>query len=151
MTISEIYSQKWLQSQDPTRDEKLIADAWKEEMDLNHEWWENIDVVEEPEVYKRQRLLAEQQRKGYITDKFFEPCIGEMFIEFSYENKVSNLVYIEDTKDKNVGIVIKSRIEAYKEQDKIIFNSSKIKKRFSYNNKTFLVLQDKDVLGIVQQ
>lgn len=140
----------FINSLDRTYNEKDIKDAIEEDLDLNHEWWEDMSCVEKPQYLVKKEEQKELIRKGYLSTEYFNPPEDMFFVIFDNENKNNKIVIASDKykPDTNIGIIVKSNNDKYNPNTKIYFNASKIKKRFNYNNEIYLVLGEKDLLGI---
>jgi co-chaperonin GroES (HSP10) len=141
--------QQYINSLDRRYDKSIIEDGWKEEMDLNHEWWEKMSYVEKPKEFIERDFQLELQRQGATTTELFEPLENEIFIEMGYSNSSLNLVLSETRhqEDVNFGIIIKGKLKKYKTGQKVIIDVSKIQKRFNYKDKIHLVIKEEDIIA----
>lgn len=133
---------------DKNFDEKVNKDIWKEELDLNHEWWEQMSYVDKPQVFIDRDNKKELERKGYITNKLFNPLPGFIFVKMENKQQSSLIIYESRHKDdKNICNIIKSTVKEYKENDRVIIDVSKIKQRFNYNDDIYLIVKKEDIIG----
>ncbi|MFA6619318.1 MAG: hypothetical protein WCT23_09655 [Candidatus Neomarinimicrobiota bacterium] len=141
---------QFINSLDRTYNENDIKDAIKEDLDLNHEWWEKMSYVEKPQYLVKKEQHEENLRKGYLVQEEFTPLEDCFFVLIDDINKNNKIVIASDKykPDTNSGIIIKSSNKKYEINKRVFFNASKITKRFNYRNNIYLVMSEKDLVGI---
>ena len=138
---------KFVNSLSTHYDEKIIEDSWKEEMDLHHEWWDDMDFVDKPQYIIDEDDEIERYRIGRETNKFFNPKENEIFVLLEVDD-IGKVLISDIRPEKCIGTIIKSASEKYLIDTIVVFDSKKINRRFNYNDNTYLILKETEVLGI---
>jgi len=135
-------------------DQQAVDDAWHQEMDENHEWWEKMEYVDKPETYVRRDNKIENMRRGFIVDTIGTPMNNMVIIDMDKPQlKTSTGIYLTDVRaqpDVNTGTVVSlcpGSDYDVSVGDHVCFDLRAVRHRM-YKDGIYLIIYKEGVLGI---
>lgn len=134
-------------------DPSVIKDDLQRDLEDNHEFYEEMSVVDKPEYLKREHAAIDEQKKGIKTEVLPNPLKDMVIVELEIEKKRdSGIVLATNKKDSEFAIIRALNASSqydFKIGDRVVIQIGREKGRLNING-IHLVLNKDFVLAVFE-